>query len=79
MANVLSDTKREQVIVLGRLGWSLRQIEDQARLTLEEFPKTLTRERQRMIIALAKYIRAELEDRTVPEQSLPDQAATREH
>ena len=28
MANVLSDTKREQVIVLGRLGWSLRQIED---------------------------------------------------
>jgi hypothetical protein len=25
----LSDTKREQVIVLGRLGWSLRQIEDQ--------------------------------------------------
>ena len=29
MANVLSDTKREQVIVLGRLGWSLRQIEDQ--------------------------------------------------
>src|SRR5437899_1752137 len=28
MANVLSDTKREQVIVLGRLGWSLRRIEE---------------------------------------------------
>jgi hypothetical protein len=28
MANVLSDTKREQVLVLGRLGWSLRRIED---------------------------------------------------
>lgn len=42
----------------------LRQIEDQARLTLEEFPKNLTRERQRMIIALAKYIRADIEDRT---------------
>lgn len=42
----------------------LRQIEEQARLTLEEFPKSLTRERQRMIIALAKYIRTELEDRT---------------
>src|SRR3989442_13498385 len=28
MANVLSDTKREQVFVLGRLGWSLRRIED---------------------------------------------------
>ncbi|MGQ0546258.1 MAG: hypothetical protein ACT4P3_13120 [Betaproteobacteria bacterium] len=42
----------------------LRQIEEQARLTLEEFPKNLTRERQRMIIALAKYIRADIEDRT---------------
>ena len=42
----------------------LKQIEEQARLTLEEFPKTLTRERQRMIIALAKYIRADVEDRT---------------
>ena len=42
----------------------LRQIEEQARLTLEEFPKTLTRERQLMIIALAKYIRADIEDRT---------------
>jgi hypothetical protein len=38
----------------------LRQIEEQARLTLEEFPKTLTKERQRMIIALAKHVRSEL-------------------
>jgi hypothetical protein len=43
----------------------LKQIEEQARLTLEEFPKRLARERQRMIIALAKYIRADLEDRTL--------------
>jgi hypothetical protein len=43
----------------------LGQIEEQARLTLEEFPKRLTRERQRMIIALAKYIRSELNDRTL--------------
>jgi hypothetical protein len=50
----------------------LRQIEEQARLTLEEFPKTLTRERQRMIIALAKHIRAELEDRTpTPAEPFP--------
>jgi hypothetical protein len=50
----------------------LEQIEEQARLTLEEFPKRLTRERQRMIVALAKYIRAELNDRTLkPEESLP--------
>jgi hypothetical protein len=38
----------------------LAQIEEHARLTLEEFPKNLTRERQRMIIALARYIRTEL-------------------
>ena len=50
----------------------LEQIEEQARLTLEEFPKRLTRERQRMIIALAKYIRSELSDRTLkPGESLP--------
>lgn len=50
----------------------LEQIEEQARLTLEEFPKRLTRERQRMIIALAKYIRSELTDRTLkPGASFP--------
>ena len=50
----------------------LEQIEEQARLTLEEFPKNLTRERQRMIIALAKYIRAELNDRVSrPGESFP--------
>lgn len=32
-------------------------IEEQARLTLEESPRRLTPERQRMIIALAKQIR----------------------
>jgi hypothetical protein len=39
----------------------LHQIEEQAHLTLSEFPKTLTKERQRMIIAIARYVRAELE------------------
>jgi len=29
MGNVLSETKRQQVIVLGRLGWSLRRIEQE--------------------------------------------------
>src|SRR5262245_31861054 len=28
MSNVLSDDKREQVLALGRLGWSLRRIEE---------------------------------------------------
>ena len=39
----------------------LDQIEEQAQLTLAEFPKTLTKERQRMIIALVRYLRAEAE------------------
>ena len=37
----------------------LDQIEEQAQLTLAEFPKTLTKERQRMIIALVRYLRTE--------------------
>ena len=32
-------------------------IEEQARHTLDEFPQHLTKERQRMIIALVKHIR----------------------
>src|SRR5690349_6219906 len=28
MANVLSDEKKQQVLTLGRLGWSLRRIEE---------------------------------------------------
>ena len=28
MANVLSDAKRHEVLVLGRLGWPLRRIEE---------------------------------------------------
>jgi CHASE3 domain sensor protein len=43
----------------------LSQIEEQAQLTLAEFPKTLTNERQRMIIALVRYIRSEA-DRSLP-------------
>jgi len=52
------------------------QIEEQARYTLEEFPKGLTKERLRMIIALTKHIRSEIDragitpdpdqDQTVP-------------
>jgi hypothetical protein len=41
----------------------LEQIEEQARLTLSEFPRSLTRERQRMIIGLAGYLRTELQQK----------------
>jgi hypothetical protein len=38
----------------------LAQIEEQASYTLAEFPKTLTKERLRMIIALARYLKTEV-------------------
>jgi hypothetical protein len=37
--------------------FKLDLIEEQAHQTLEEFPQHLTKERQRMIIALVKHIR----------------------
>ena len=56
----------------------LDQIEEQAQLTLAEFPKTLTKERQRMIIALVRYIRAEAERRAlIPNDPASSEAGTR--
>jgi CHASE3 domain sensor protein len=47
----------------------LDQIEEQAKLTLAEFPKTLTKERQRMIIALVRYIRSEADRGMLPQRT----------
>jgi len=56
----------------------LDQIEEQAQLTLAEFPKTLTKERQRMIIALVRYIRAEAERGGMfPKSDILSEAGTR--
>jgi CHASE3 domain sensor protein len=52
----------------------LDQIEEQAQLTLAEFPKTLTKERQRMIIALVRYIRSEA-DRVLFQKNETDSEA----
>jgi len=49
-------------------------IEEQAKHTLEEFPQHLTKERQRMIIALVKHIRWALTDPNSP--ALIDPEAT---
>ena len=35
MANVLNEEKKQQVIALGRLGWSLRQIQQATRIRRE--------------------------------------------
>lgn len=48
----------------------LELIEEQARLTLDEFPRHLTKERQRMIISLAKNIRWLLSEAASPEATL---------
>ncbi len=45
-------------------------IEEQARLTLDEFPRDLTKERQRMIISLAKNIRWLLHEAANPESTV---------
>jgi hypothetical protein len=50
----------------------LEQIEEQAQRTLEEFPKSLTKERLRMIIALARYLLAETSREPLPGISGPD-------
>jgi hypothetical protein len=42
-------------------------IEEQARFTLDEFPRHLAKERQRMIIALAKNIRWLLSEAAEPD------------
>ena len=41
MANVLSEEKRQQVLALGRLGWSLRRIEDATGVRRETAKKYL--------------------------------------
>ncbi|TMH68585.1 MAG: hypothetical protein E6H57_10750 [Betaproteobacteria bacterium] len=63
---------------LDEFNQKLDQIEEQAQLTLAEFPKTLTKERQRMIIALVRYIRAEAERSIVfPKGETESEAGTR--
>jgi hypothetical protein len=63
---------------LDEFNQKLEQIEEQAQLTLAEFPKSLTKERQRMIIALVRYIRAEAERSIVfPKTETESEAGTR--
>lgn len=50
----------------------LELIEEQARRTLEEFPQNLTKERQRMIIALVKQMRWLIAEALPPQSEDPD-------
>ena len=52
----------------------LELIEEQARLTLDELPQHLGKERQRMIIALVKHIRSAISDPNA--QAFDDPEAT---
>ena len=49
----------------------LGQIEQQASLTLSEYPHGLTVERQRLILGIAKQVRAHLEDQARAGQRRP--------
>ena len=51
-------------------------IEEQARLTLDEYPQHLTKERQRMIIALVKHIRWAMTDKN-PEAAVDPESTVR--
>jgi hypothetical protein len=55
-------SKKGQRLETEELVSKLDLIEEPARLTLEEFPQHLNKERQRMIIALVKHIRWQLAD-----------------
>ena len=57
----------------------LEQIEQQAALTLDEYPLGLTVERQRLILALAKQLQSHLRDqlRQGARDPLVDQPSTR--
>ncbi len=50
----------------------IQQIEDQASLTLSEYPRGLTVERQRLIIGIARQIRAHLDDQLRAGQRRPE-------
>lgn len=52
----------------------LELIEEQARSTLEESPNTITKERQRMIIALVKQLRWHIDE--MKPQPIQDPEAT---
>lgn len=59
----------------------LQQIEQQAALTLDEYPQGLTVERQRLIIGLAKQMQSHLRDQVrhgerQPAQNDPSEAAS---
>jgi hypothetical protein len=47
---------------LEELIFKMEQIEEQAALTLHEYPKGHTRERQRLVMAIAKQVRSHLLD-----------------
>jgi len=52
----------------------IAQIEEQAALTLDEYPRGLTVERQRLIVGIAKQIRAHLQDQVKAGERLPAQS-----
>jgi len=74
---MLLQSRYQEQMDLDEFNQKLDQIEEQAQLTLAEFPKTLTKERQRMIIALVRYIRAEAERGALVPKGAEADAATR--
>jgi hypothetical protein len=53
----------------------LEQIEEQARLSLDEYPQGHTLERQRLILAIARQMKAHLADQLVAGEREPVERA----
>src|SRR5229473_8333745 len=58
MSNVLSDTKREQVLALGQLGWSLREIERKTGVRRETISGYLAAAEDLLELVMRRYERA---------------------
>ena len=55
----------------------LLQIEEQLQLAIQEFPERIAIDRLKFVLALAKFVRHQLDLEATVEQSIPDAAGLR--
>ena len=55
----------------------LRQIEEQLQLAIQDYPERIALDRLKFVLALAKFVRHQMDLDATVEQSAPDISATR--
>ena len=55
----------------------LRQIEEQLQLAIQDYPERIALDRLKFVLALAKFVRHQIDLDATVEQSAPDISATR--